>query len=454
MRWLLVIILSTHGAVRAATIAAASPSYSDVTNAIASASHGDTVTVPSGSVTWNSTLLFTKAITLLATNSTPHATKIKVGSPAYIIEMTPSTNLLHRISGFTFDASDKQVMQLSFNGTQWPPYNKIRIDHNHFTNAPTSSGGAIYNAGLYGCIDNNTFTNMHYPLRIGDGYVAGGGSVSNWINLPDLDFGANEDNMWVEDCSFEINGVGGQAFPITDSDAGGRWGLRYNTFASEAGGHFPWSDIHGGRGTLYSSMGGIMYGNNWTQPSGGGSTMNSWRGGRFLAFYNSTEENGSLWWIYNNTGCPPEPHADRQDHNNGHYFGNRIDKTGIILPVEVSTQTNCHPILEGLHWFSTNYVGMQTSLPGSGTNLQFMWVPVAGQEDSLTNLTDYVGSIQSNPSRKTIAGSYHRWTNSAWVTVFASLPTYPHPLREESSANSVTIHQSGGRKQIGGRKQF
>src|SRR4051794_14717151 len=49
---------------RAATITAASPSYTDVKTAVTNAAAGDTVVVPAGAATWGSTLALSKGLTL------------------------------------------------------------------------------------------------------------------------------------------------------------------------------------------------------------------------------------------------------------------------------------------------------------------------------------------------------------------------------------------------------
>ncbi|MGZ3748923.1 MAG: hypothetical protein ACXWRE_15715, partial [Pseudobdellovibrionaceae bacterium] len=75
---------------RAATIAAASCSYADVSSAISAAAKGDTVNVPAGSCTWSSTLLINKGISLIGGNG--GVTKITAGLGAgnFIIQINPA----------------------------------------------------------------------------------------------------------------------------------------------------------------------------------------------------------------------------------------------------------------------------------------------------------------------------------------------------------------------------
>src|SRR5438477_9699068 len=57
-------LLGIQDVAHAATISAKSPSFTDVSSAIASAREGDTVFVPSGTATWTSTVDVSRGITL------------------------------------------------------------------------------------------------------------------------------------------------------------------------------------------------------------------------------------------------------------------------------------------------------------------------------------------------------------------------------------------------------
>ena len=63
-------LLSAAALTQAATINAFSPSYNDVSSAIASAQDGDTVQIPAGSATWTSTLkVGSKGIAIIGAGS-------------------------------------------------------------------------------------------------------------------------------------------------------------------------------------------------------------------------------------------------------------------------------------------------------------------------------------------------------------------------------------------------
>src|SRR5438874_12360362 len=76
------LLLSLLGQIQAgaAVINAASPSFGNVSTAIALAANGDTVVIPSGTATWTSSLTISKAITLQGAGV--GQTIIKDGFPA------------------------------------------------------------------------------------------------------------------------------------------------------------------------------------------------------------------------------------------------------------------------------------------------------------------------------------------------------------------------------------
>lgn len=63
------ILMPASGQGKGATVEAKSAELADVKSAIASASEGDTVTVPAGTATWTSTLVITKGVTLQGATS-------------------------------------------------------------------------------------------------------------------------------------------------------------------------------------------------------------------------------------------------------------------------------------------------------------------------------------------------------------------------------------------------
>lgn len=89
---------------QAATISAISPSRTDVAAAIALASDGDTVTIPAGAAGWTSTLIITKAITLLGAgiNQTIIYDDVTNSSSQPIIAWSTTAGKRYRMSGIDF----------------------------------------------------------------------------------------------------------------------------------------------------------------------------------------------------------------------------------------------------------------------------------------------------------------------------------------------------------------
>jgi hypothetical protein len=179
------LLLAVSGAVQAATINARSPSFADVSTAVASAAKGDTVVVPAGTASWTTTLLINKPITLIgqttvdysnetANNRTiilddvkPRNPNVKPRNPiihANVIagDMTvePTVPLL-QIKGFTFrgspnSPSGSNIAAIQLTGT----CPAVRISNCHFDSLYQRS---IYTFGwIYGVMDNCLHTLTHF----------------------------------------------------------------------------------------------------------------------------------------------------------------------------------------------------------------------------------------------------------------------------------------------------
>src|SRR5438477_5665467 len=107
------LLFGASGAAQATIINAASPSYADVSSAVASAVDGDTVIVPSGSATWTSQFVISKAITLIGATTTDSVAGTAVDATVITADMPGTTSIplitinstagkSYRISGFTF----------------------------------------------------------------------------------------------------------------------------------------------------------------------------------------------------------------------------------------------------------------------------------------------------------------------------------------------------------------
>lgn len=148
------LVLATVSA-RSSTIIASTASLSDVSNAVAAATHGDVVQVPSGSATWSGQLVVTKAIGIIGagTNSTI------ISNTTGAIRFVPSTNLPIRLSSIRFNAASSvptvEILGKTGSGAR-ETVSSFRVDRCFFRQGKR----AINPSGwAYGVIDHNTFLN-------------------------------------------------------------------------------------------------------------------------------------------------------------------------------------------------------------------------------------------------------------------------------------------------------
>ena len=181
------LLLAVSGAAQAATINARSPSFADVSTAVASAAKGDTVIVPAGTASWTKTLVINKPITLIGqttvsyTNETANDRTIILDDvsrssrpPAPIIHaivtsgdmaVEPTVPLL-QIKGFTFRGSPNTPKgapngAIMLAGT----CPAVRISNCHFDSLYQRS---IYTFGwIYGVMDNCLHTITHFAFVSG-----------------------------------------------------------------------------------------------------------------------------------------------------------------------------------------------------------------------------------------------------------------------------------------------
>ena len=215
------LILAVSGAVQAANINARSPSFGDVSGAIASAANGDTVMVPAGTASWTKTLVINKPITLIGQTTVNYTNEIaddrtiilddvsrssKIPAPIIHVIVTAGnmsaepTVPLVLIKGFTFRGSPNTPKgapngAVMLSGT----CPAVRVSNCHFDRLYQSS---IYTFGwIYGVMDNclHTITN---PLLTGvmgmatyNGQHYGDGSWMEDANWGSYKFFFTENNV-------------------------------------------------------------------------------------------------------------------------------------------------------------------------------------------------------------------------------------------------------------------
>ena len=306
----------------AATINAASASYSDVSAAVSSANAGDIVVVPAGSSTWDTTILITKGIALVGAGI--GKTVITDGMPStsdYLIKYKPANPSLDEafnLTGFTFEINQVSQGILISNPDGTTELTKIRIHHNNFTGGRPYTGTPIIRiyGQIYGLIDNNTFSSA------GGIFQNTGGDIGAWENVS-ASFG-DSNALYIEDNIFTLKDV------LTDGARGARYVLRYNTITNSSTGSLFLCDAHGNQlGNLTGTMQTEIYGNHVTDTGNRLALLLDQRGGMTSTFYNYATTAASRTGVsirdeYDDSISPPatSPSGQSQHASNSYIWSN------------------------------------------------------------------------------------------------------------------------------------
>ena len=255
----------------AATIRAKSPSFPDVSEAVSSANSGDTVIVPTGSATWNSTLTITRGIKLQGAG----IDQTIINGRCILISWAPSSNasMNHEtlvIEGFTFDGNNVNSADLGYTGLIYgingTTYVKLVIINNKFKN--TTATGIWFRGTIYGVAASNQFDMVGSPIRIfgaTDGIADG---LPEWSRYSQTYGTAN--NYYFEDNTISFSSSMGDPAGWLETGQGGRIVVRYNTWDGTNATPGEFWDVHGlqnpeGPGATncngYSTMVAEYYGN-------------------------------------------------------------------------------------------------------------------------------------------------------------------------------------------------
>lgn len=160
---LVMLLLFVSASPRAATVTAISTSLTDVSNAVYSASPGDSVIIPAGSSTWSTYLYVTNPIFIFGsgTNST-HITR--TNGPCVWFRLT--TNQPIRLSAIKFTGGwNDEIVYIDgkreSDSTSRAPITAFRVDNCEFNQGKR----AVWPIGwAYGVIDHNTFINCNIAV--------------------------------------------------------------------------------------------------------------------------------------------------------------------------------------------------------------------------------------------------------------------------------------------------
>ena len=288
------ILFTVLGRVEAATVNAASPSFADVSTAIALAAKGDTVVIPAGTATWTNTLTITKAITLQGAGV--GVTVIRDGvQSGKLIQWSLPAGLPSRLTGIEFQDGGRStyanapggILHIDGHNTDGSSF---RFDHCKWNDL----NGPIVPDTVIGVFDHNTFIRNTrdfqqyiYGSRWNDQGTYGDGS---WV--APIGFGSSQ-FLFIEDNT--ITNTGGGTALFTDALAGARFCLRHNTVnnaffgdhGTESGGR-----IRGSRAMeVYNN---VYHGSNNTGYPPGGARSST------ALFHDNTMDSGyGQQWILN-----------------------------------------------------------------------------------------------------------------------------------------------------------
>lgn len=236
----MMISLSSWSACSGKTVNAASCQFNDVSNAVAQASAGDIVQLPSGNAVWSQTLTL-NGVSLLGsgTNSTILTDEENRNISGQMIILNAVAGTLGEISNIQFcggvtNTAENYYGTIAVYGTAGSSW---RIDHNMF------NGLYAKNICTYGnsasVIDHNAFFEKGISIE-DNGYVPGDSMGDQSWNQPPT-YGLNSANvLYVENNFFTNLEPYVASVGACDGEGGARMVFRYNTV---------WNDCFNNHGT-------------------------------------------------------------------------------------------------------------------------------------------------------------------------------------------------------------
>jgi hypothetical protein len=232
------------------TYTAASCNYSDVNAVINGPTHtavnGDTIQIPAGTCTWNSTLNITVNITIqgegaeyataggASTTGSDQTTLTDNEGGKSLFALTTSAGQFSRITGIAFIQSSSSGADgggmIAINGSS----SSVRVDHCHFYSYVSGNKGIVVGGSVLGVADHNFFDALtgiitnDLAFYNGNGWNGGSSTDQGDASWADTEHWGTSEFFYVEDTYFN-NGW------VSDCVNGGRYVVRYST-ANNVGG--------------------------------------------------------------------------------------------------------------------------------------------------------------------------------------------------------------------------
>jgi hypothetical protein len=413
-----------------AMVTAASCSRADVAAAVASATYGDTVTVPAcAPTTWTSALTITKGIILHGAGAGSTTIVPSTGfATSYLIVYNPdstsiSQNTPFEVSGFTFDLNNNVSQKpggIWLNNTSaTTAITRVKIHDNDFKNLTsdgTSTSVACLQVGengdVWGVAYLNTFTNC-----VTGGYNYGG-YQNSWNNTT-FAYGSQNNFYW-EDNTL----TGNSAFHY--GGHGGRYVARFNTYTFTGGDFQVVWDIHGNQPSgVYGTMGCEIYRN--TVSLARSTTIFDDRGGSCMFYQNTFTGTDGSWQIREeyDDSIDPTSNSQPQHVSNTYYFLNILNGSNHAMS---ETQDCCAAITPNVDYF--DYTASFTGATGVGSGT------LAARPATCTTGVGYWATDQGAWNTLGADGLFYKCTSTNTWSLYYTPLTYPHPLR--SGAGQTT----------------
>lgn len=229
--------------VAGAIVTPASLALADVQAAVNSATPGDTVQLPSGTVAWTDHLWCSNNVILMGAGTNLSGTctiitnaKVAIHSSIILLRANNNTDR-PRVTQLVIDGRSVDRGIESGVSAYTAQY---RIDHCIFLNCDDR---AINGTGGWGVIDHCQFLECNKVLRAEDHSAFGG---VDW-NLCPLSYDSTN-VIYVEDCYIR-NHTNGSTVNVASSGTGGSYAFRYCVFDLKNNNIQPAFDVHGPQGT-------------------------------------------------------------------------------------------------------------------------------------------------------------------------------------------------------------